>query len=57
MLNKLIAFAAVGIIELADPPLYHTEADLLFREKPLRWKSGRGCGKIGGGGRLGVCRR
>ena len=41
MLNKLIAFAAVGIIELADPPLCDTEADLLFREKPLRWKSGR----------------
>ena len=57
MLNKLIAFAAVGIIELADLPLCDTEADLLFREKPLRWKSGRGCGKIGGGGRLGVCRR
>ena len=57
MLNKPIAFAAVGIIGLADPPLCDTEADLLFREKPLRWKSGQGCGKMGGGGRLGVCRR
>ena len=40
-----------------DTALARLQSILLFREKPLRWKSGRGCGKIGGGGRLGVCRR